>query len=68
LLDRQFDGLHTAVNAQFVESVRDMEFDRAETHDKPFGDLVVIEPLHDAFEHIAFQFRELLAGSFISER
>ena len=62
LFDRQFDRFHPAVNAELVEDIRDMEFDRAKTDDKPFRDFVIVESLYHAFENIAFTFGQLLTA------
>lgn len=61
LLERRLHRLHAAVHAEFVEDVRDMEFDRAETHHKPFRDLVVVQAVHHALEDLAGAGGQLLA-------
>jgi len=62
LFDRQFGRFHTAVNAELVEDVRDVELDCAQTDDQSFRDLIVIESSHHAFEDIAFTFGQLLTA------
>ena len=59
LFDRQFDRFHAAIDAQLVEDVRDMEFDRAQTDNKTFSNLIVVESIHHAFENITFAFCQL---------
>ena len=61
LFDRQFDSFHAAVDAEFVEDVRDVEFDRTEAHHQRFGDLIVVESIGHAFEDIAFAPGQLFA-------
>ena len=41
LFDCQFDSLDAAVNAEFVEDIRDVEFHCTEANDKFFGNFVV---------------------------
>ena len=62
MFDRHFDGFYAAIDAKFVEDVRDMEFDRAKTHHQFFRDLVIVETSDHAFEHIAFALGQLFPG------
>ncbi len=62
MLDRHLDRFDAAVDAELVEDIRDVEFDGTETHHEPIGDLVVVEALDHALEHVPFAVGELLAG------
>jgi hypothetical protein len=63
LLDGLLDGLHAAVDAQLLEDIGNMEFDRPETDDQFFCDLVIVQPFHHPFEHVA-----LPLGQFITRQ